>query len=166
MNLSIRTNNGYLAPRRVDLFSEISRELDHAMNNIFGHDFFAGLSKKGRGYPLMDAIRTDSQLILQYAVPGVKSNDLNVEITDDEQGRLLTVSGFLHEDYCYMNKENQFQIKELSSQEFRRVVRLPLDLDDKDPVTTLKDGILSLEFNLAKAAQPPTKTKKLSINEG
>jgi len=41
MNMLYRpTNaNGYLAPRRVDLFSEISKELDHAMNNIFGHDF-------------------------------------------------------------------------------------------------------------------------------
>jgi len=106
MNVSIPSRNGYLAPRRVDLFSEISKELDHAMNNIFGHDFFSGLSKKGRGYPLMDAVRTENKLILQYAVPGVKSNDLNVGISDDEQGRLLTVSGFLPEDYCYMNKEN------------------------------------------------------------
>jgi len=160
----ILSRNGHLAPRRIDLFSEVSRELDHAMNNIFGHDFFAGLSKKGRGYPLMDAIRTDKQLVLRYTVPGVKSSDLNVEITEDDQGRLLTVSGFLHEDY--LGQENQYQIRELSGQEFRRVVRLPSDLDDKDPITTLKDGILSVSFNLAKATQPPTKTKKLSINEG
>lgn len=165
MNLTI-SRNGHLAPRRVDLFSEVSRELDHAMNNIFGHDFFSGLSKKGRGYPLMDAVRTDKNLILQYAVPGVNKNDLSVEISEDDQGRLLTVSGFLHEDYCFMGKENQFQIKELSSQEFRRVVRLPSDLDEKDPVTTLKDGILSLSFNLAKSTQSQTKTKKLNINGG
>jgi hypothetical protein len=37
MNMTI-SRNGYLAPRRVDLFSEISKELDHAMNNIFGQD--------------------------------------------------------------------------------------------------------------------------------
>lgn len=163
MNLSI-SHNRHLAPRRVDLFSEVSRELDHAMNNIFGHDFFSGLSKKGRGYPLMDAIRTDKQLILQYAVPGVGKNDLSVEITDDEQGKLLTISGFLHEQY--LGEDNQYQIRELSSQEFRRVVRLPSDLEDKDPTTTLKDGILSLSFNLAKSTQPTTKTKKLNINEG
>jgi HSP20 family molecular chaperone IbpA len=157
--------NGYLAPRRVDLFSEISKELDHAMNNIFGHDFFAGLSKKGRGYPLMDAIRTEDKLILQYTVPGVKLDDLNVEITDDEQGKLLIVSGLLHEDYMANNE--QYQIKELSSQEFRRVIRLPSDLNEKEPVTTLKDGILVISFDIEK--QTPindTKTKKLKINQG
>jgi HSP20 family molecular chaperone IbpA len=163
MNLTI-SRNGYLAPRRVDLFSEISKELDHAMNNIFGHDFFAGLSKKGRGYPLMDAVRTDTNLILRYTVPGVKLDDLSVELSEDEQGRLLTVGGFLHEDY--MAKSEQYQIKELSSQEFRRVVRLPSDLKDKDPVTTLKDGILTLTFDLVSTEQQPNKVKRLQIKEG
>ena len=45
MNITLSRPNGYLAPRRVDLFSEISKELDHAMNNIFGHDFFAMIKK-------------------------------------------------------------------------------------------------------------------------
>lgn len=164
MNMTI-SRNGYLAPRRVDLFSEISKELDQAMNNIFGHDFFAGLSKKGRGYPLMDAIRTDDSLILQYTVPGVKLDDLIVELSEDEHGKLLTVGGFLHEDY--MAKSEQYQIKELSSQEFRRVVRLPSDLSDKDPVSTLKDGILTLNFELAKTVPTENhKVKKLKINDG
>jgi len=164
MNMTI-SRNGYLAPRRVDLFSEISKELDQAMNNIFGHDFFAGLSKKGRGYPLMDAIRTDSHLILQYTVPGVKLDDLSVELSEDDQGRLLTVGGFLHENY--MAKNEQYQIKELSSQEFRRVIRLPSDLTEKDPVSSLKDGILTLSFELAKNnATENSKVKKLKITEG
>lgn len=164
MNMTI-SRNGYLAPRRVDLFSEISKELDQAMNNIFGHDFFAGLSKKGRGYPLMDAIRTDSNLILQYTVPGVKLDDLIVELSEDEHGKLLTVGGFLHEDY--MAKSEQYQIKELSGQEFRRIIRLPSDLSDKDPVSTLKDGILTLNFELAKTALTENhKVKRLKINDG
>jgi len=163
MNLSI-SRNGYLAPRRVDLFSEVSKELDQAMNSIFGHDFFAGLSKKGRGYPLMDAIRTDTHLILQYTVPGVKLDDLIVELSEDDQGKLLTVGGFLHESY--MAKNEQYQIKELSGQEFRRIIRLPSDLSDKDPVSSLKDGILTISFQLLnKTEKPDSKTRKLKITE-
>ncbi len=164
MNLSI-SRNGYLAPRRVDLFSEVSKELDQAMNNIFGHDFFSGLSKKGRGYPLMDAVRTEDKLILRYTVPGVKSDDLAVELSEDEQGKLLTVSGFLHEEY--MSKSEEYQIKELSSQEFRRIVRLPSDLLDKEPTTTLKDGILTITFGLLKTVEETkSKTKRLKIIDG
>lgn len=163
MNMTI-SRNGYLAPRRVDLFSEISKELDQAMNNIFGHDFFAGLSKKGRGYPLMDAIRTETNLVLRYTVPGVKLDDLTVELSEDDQGRLLSVGGFLHEDY--LGKPEHYQIKELSQQEFRRVIRLPSDLSDKDPVTTLKDGILTVSFeNLQTSQKIDNKTKRLKINE-
>lgn len=162
MNITLSRPNGYLAPRRVDLFSEISKELDHAMNNIFGHDFFAGLSKKGRGYPLMDALRTEKNLILQYAVPGVEKDDLVVEINDDDSGRLLTVSGFLHENY--IGKEDFYQIRELSSQEFRRVIRLPSDLSEKEPLVNLKDGILTVTFELASQPQNNSKTKKLKIN--
>lgn len=164
MNVSISSRNGYLAPRRVDLFSEISKELDHAMNNIFGHDFFSGLSKKGRGYPLMDAIRTENSLVLQYTVPGVKLDDLIVELSEDEQGKLLTVGGFLHEDY--IGKSEEYQIRELSGQEFRRIIRLPSDLSDKEPISTLKDGILTLTFELSKSIQVDNKTKKLKINQG
>lgn len=164
MNVSISSRNGYLAPRRVDLFSEISKELDHAMNNIFGHDFFSGLSKKGRGYPLMDAIRTENNLVLQYTVPGVKLDDLIVELSEDEQGKLLTVGGFLHEDY--IGKSEEYQIRELSGQEFRRIIRLPSDLSDKEPISTLKDGILTLTFELSKSIQVDNKTKKLKINQG
>lgn len=162
MNLTI-SRNGYLAPRRVDLFSEISKELDQAMNNIFGHDFFAGLSKKGKGYPLLDAVRTDSNLILRYTVPGVKSEDLIVELSEDDQGQLLTVGGFLHEDY--IAKSEQYQIKELSNQEFRRIIRLPPDLTNKEPVSSLKDGILTISFELLnKSEKIDNKTRRLKIN--
>lgn len=162
MNLSISRPNGYLAPRRVDLFSEISKELDHAMNNIFGHDFFAGLSKKGKGYPLMDAIRTETRLTLQYTVPGVARDDLIVEISEDENGKLLSVGGLLHEDY--IGKEDQYQIRELSSQEFRRIIRLPSDLSEKEPEVNLKDGILTVTFQLNSQPITNNKTKKLKIN--
>lgn len=163
MNITLSRPNGHLAPSRVDLFSEISKELDHAMNNIFGHDFFAGLSKKGRGYPLMDAIRNENELILQYSVPGVMVEDLNVEITEDNDNTyLLTVSGFLHEDY--VSNENNYQIRELSGQEFRRIIRLPKDIDAKEPETTLSNGILVVKFKcLSKTSVKNPKTKKLDV---
>lgn len=162
MTLTLHSRNGYLAPRRVDLFSEISKELDHAMNNIFGHDFFSGLNKKGKGYPLMDAIKTEDSWILQYSVPGVAKDDLTVELTEDEHGRLITVGGFLHEDF--MDKTDNYAIRELSGQEFRRVVRLPEDIDDKDPLLSLKDGILRVKFGLKKnIVENKNKVKKLTI---
>ena len=153
--------NSTLAPKRIDLFNEISKEIDGAFNEIFGSKFFTGLNKH-KGYPLMDAIRSGDKLILQYTVPGVRKNDLKAEITEDELGKLLTVSGML--DNIYIYDENNYQIRELSKQEFRRVVRLPEDVIDDDPTTILENGILTLTFKLQKIEENKPKIKSLKIN--
>lgn len=148
----------YLAPRRVDLFSEFGQDLDKVWNEVFGKSFLD--NRKSKGYPIMDAVRTSDSLILQYTVPGVKLEDLNVEVSKDEQGKLLAVSGRLSNDYTHQEKE--YQIRELSSQEFRRVVRLPEDVLDDEPEAVLKDGILKLIFK-TDLEEPEPSVKKLKI---
>lgn len=152
------SRNG-LAPRRVDLFSEVSKELDHMFNEVFAPQFFAG--KKSRGYPLMDAIRGDGTLTLQYTVPGVKQEDLDVEIGKDEHGRIVTVSGRLSEEYHH--SDTDYHIRELSSREFRRVIRLPEDVIEDDPEAVLKDGLLRLVFKNTKPEPEAPLVKKLKI---
>lgn len=161
MNSLISRNGSHLAPRRVDLFSQLSKELDHAINEVFGAPFFSGVNNKSKGYPLLDAIRTEDTLVLQYTVPGVKNEDLNVEITEDDLGQVLTVSGKLNTTYKHLEKN--YQIRELSSQEFRRVVRLPEDVETNEPVTSLKDGILTLTFGLTQKTKENNKTRKINI---
>lgn len=161
MNLITSSRNGSLAPRRVDLFGQLSKEIDSAINEVFGAPFFVN-GLKHKGYPLMDAIRSKDKLVLQYTVPGVKKEDLNVEITDENNQKILTVGGFLHEDYCHESAD--YQIKELSAQEFRRVIRLPEDIVDTEPTVSLKDGILTLTFGLKTKEEPKSKTKKININ--
>lgn len=148
-----------LAPRRVDFFSEVSRELDQIFNEVFAAPYFTG--KKGKGYPLMDAVRGKDTLTLQYTVPGVKAEDLDVEISRDDQGRLLTVTGRLSGDYTH--DEGDYHIRELSGKEFRRVIRLPEDLADEDPETALKDGILKVSFKTVAVVEDAPQVKKLNI---
>lgn len=152
------SRNG-LAPRRVDLFSEVSKELDHMFNEVFAPQFFAG--KKSRGYPLMDAIMGEGTLTLQYTVPGVKQEDIEVEISSDEQGRIVTVSGKLSKEY--QHSDTEYHIRELSSREFRRVVRLPGDVAEDDPEAVLKDGLLRLVFKTVRPEPEPPLVKKLKI---
>jgi len=162
MNMILHTRNP-MAPRRVDLFSELSKEFDRVSNEVFGAPFFKGVNKH-KGYPLVDAIRDKEGLTLQYTVPGVKRDDLNVEIIDDPDGYLLIVSGKLSDDYVYSGEH--YQIKELSKQEFRRIVRLPDDVDtETEPVVALRDGILMVDFILKKVEdEPKPKTRKLQIS--
>lgn len=153
------SRNG-LAPRRVDFFSEVSKELDHMFNEVFSPSFFVG--QKNRGYPLMDAIHGDGTLTLQYTVPGVKLEDLDVEVTRDDKGRILTVSGKLSNEYTH--QESDYAIRELSRREFRRAVRLPEGVLEDEPDALLKDGVLRLVFKTKpEPKEELVQTKKLKI---
>lgn len=152
------SRNG-LAPRRIDLFGEVSRELDHMFNEVFAPSFFAG--KKSKGYPLMDAVRGEGTLTLQYTVPGVRLEDIDVEITRDDQGKIVTVSGKLSNEYAH--EDENYMIRELSSREFRRLIRLPEDVLEEEPEGVLKDGVLKLVFKTQRPEQEIVQSKKLKI---
>jgi HSP20 family protein len=153
------SGRNHLVPRRVDFFSEISRDLDQVWNEVFGSSYLNG--KKSRGYPALDALRFDNSLTIQYAVPGVKLEDLTVEVSNDEKGKLLTVIGKLSSEYKH--QEDFYQIRELSSQEFRRSVRLPEDVSDDEPEAILKDGVLRLNFKTLSSKEPEPAVKKIQV---
>jgi HSP20 family protein len=160
MNMIVHTRNG-LVPRRVDLFSEFSKEFDRISNEMFGAPFFKGVNKH-KGYPLVDAIKKDDKLVLQYTVPGVKKDDLSVDIMDDPDGSLLVVSGKLSDSYVF--DEDEYHIRELSRQDFRRIVRLPDNLEDENPQIDLCDGLLIVSFSLKNKEQSSQKVRRLKIN--
>ena len=152
-----------LAPRRVDLLSQVNKELDQIFNQVFNGHYFA--DKKSKGYPLMDVIRKDDSLICQFTVPGVQLEDISLDITDEESGRYLSISGKLSSEYSDFSSD-EYQIKELSSQEFRRVLRLPDDVSDEEPLAVLRNGILTLTFGLVKAVSNAPEAKKIKILQG
>jgi len=162
---SLSKNNNFkklpsnILPRRVDLFSEVNRELDNMFNEIFSPSFY--VNKKSKGYPLLDVVQKDEKLTLQYTVPGVKLEDLNVEVTEDDLGKVVSVEGKLSKNYTH--KEDNYAIRELSSREFKRLIRLPENVSDDEPEASLKDGILTLVFKTKTEKQDVVKSKKLKI---
>ena len=155
--------SSHLAPKRVDLLSQVNKELDQIFNEVFNGHYFAG--KKSKGYPLMDAIRQENALILQFTVPGVNLEDIDLDIQDDESGKMLSISGKLSSEYADFD-DNQYQIRELSRQEFRRVIRLPDDVSDSEPLAVLKNGVLTLTFQLVKIEEQEPESKKIKILQG
>lgn len=155
--------SSHLAPKRVDLLSQVNKELDQIFNEVFNGHYFSG--KKSKGYPLMDAIRQENALILQFTVPGVNLEDIDLDIQDDESGKMLSISGKLSSEYADFD-DNQYQIRELSRQEFRRVIRLPDDVSDSEPLAVLKNGVLTLTFQLVKIEEQEPESKKIKILQG
>ena len=91
----------------------------------------------------------DDAFVLTAFVPGLKADDLNIQVLDD----VLRIEGELPAD------ENEHLLQELPSGSFRRELRLPSALDSEKVEAKIADGILTLRLPKAESAKP----KKIKI---
>jgi HSP20 family protein len=145
---------GSLVPRREDFFGPFETAIDRMVDDFFGNDFLEGL--KGARFPKLNALESDGQWLIQAGVPGVKPDDLDVEIAEG----VLTISGKMVSEE--EEKEANYFVRELSTKAFRRQIRLPETIEG-DPQATLKDGLLTLRWKLKKEVLEEAKSKKIEV---
>lgn len=88
----------------------------------------------------------DDAFVLTALVPGMKSDDLNIQVLED----VLRIEGKFPED------ENEYLMQELPSGSFSRELRLPVGLDAGKVEASIADGVLTLRLPKAKSARPRT----------
>ena len=95
--------------------------------------------------PLPVDIRDDGEAyILTAYVPGLKAEDLNIQVIEDR----LTIEG------TFGNQEGEYLLSELPAGNFRRTLRLPTLLDSEKAEASLENGILNLRVPRIEAARP------------
>lgn len=83
------------------------------------------------------------------AVPGLKPDDLKIEILDD----VVTLSGKIAERG---QESDGYLLRELSLGEFSRSLRLPDPLDASKAEAMVENGVLTLRIPKAEGARPKT----------
>ena len=100
-----------------------------------------------RDFNLSVDIREDeAAYILNALVPGLKPDDLNIQILDD----VITITGEFKPD------ESEYMVRELPHGSFRRTLRLPMLLDANKAEAHITDGVLTLRLAKAESARPRT----------
>ena len=95
-------------------------------------------------------IREDEEaFVLSALVPGLKAEDLNIQILED----VLRIQGE------YQADENEYLVRELPSGSFTRTLRLPAAIDAERVEARIADGVLTLTLPRAESARP----RKISI---
>jgi HSP20 family protein len=98
-------------------------------------------------YNLSVDIREENDAyILNALVPGLKADDLNIQVLDD----VVTISGE------FTNPDNEYLVKELPHGTFRRSLRLPAPLEAAKAEASITDGVLTLRLTKAESARPRT----------
>ena len=94
----------------------------------------------------------DDTYILSALVPGLKAEDLNIQVLDD----VLRIEG------DYKLDEAGYLLNELPSGSFTRTLRLPTVIDAEHVEAHITDGVLHLHLPTAESAKP--KKIKLAVN--
>jgi HSP20 family protein len=100
--------------------------------------------------PAIDVERDDGNLVIHADVPGIKPEEVKIEIQDD----ILTVSGE-HEERKEQNDKNYLR-RERRYGSFSRSMALPAGVDAKEIKATTRDGVVEVRIPLP--AEPSKET--------
>jgi HSP20 family protein len=89
---------------------------------------------------------TDDEFVLTALVPGLKAEDLNIQILED----VVTIEGEYKQD------ETEYLMRELPFGSFRRSLRLPSPVDAGKADARIVEGVLTLTLPKAESAKPRT----------
>ena len=136
--------------RRPSPFTEIV-SLRDAMDRLFDEQLFRPLWRaegEREFVPALDLYTTPEMVIAKVALPGVKSEDVDVSIAEG----VVAVKGTFKEEK--ETTEEGYIHKELSRGAFSRTFSLPTTVKAEAATATFTDGVLTLTLPKMEQAKP------------
>jgi HSP20 family protein len=96
--------------------------------------------------PAIDVVRDDGHLVVRADLPGIKPEEVKIEVEDD----ILTISGE-HEERTDENDKDYVR-RERRYGSFSRSLALPTGVDVKKITATTRDGVIEVTVPLPKEA--------------
>ena len=98
----------------------------------------------------------DDAYVLSALVPGLKSEDLNIQVLED----VLRIEGeYMRSGPADKQDENEYVLRELPNGSFTRTLRLPAAIEAESVEAKIADGVLTLRLPKAESARP----KKIQV---
>jgi HSP20 family protein len=98
--------------------------------------------------PSIDIEESNGNLMVKAEIPGMDKKDIKVVVKDD----MLTISGERKREN--ETKEKTFHRIERSYGQFRRMIRLPAEVDAEKVKATYKDGVLNVTLPKPESMKP------------
>ena len=92
----------------------------------------------------------EDTFVLSALVPGLKADDLKIQVLED----VVRIEGE------FQANEEDYLLRELPNGTFRRVLRLPAEIDADKVEAKITDGVLTLRLPKAESARP----KKIKVS--
>jgi HSP20 family protein len=114
-------------------------DVDRIFSDFFNAPLRASLTGRTDVSPAINVREDEENIHVEADVPGLKLEDLSIEIVDNE----LTITGKNKEDQ-EEEKEGGYHIRERRHGKFSRRLRLPIPLDASKAEAELRDGVLKV----------------------
>ena len=128
---------GSLREEMNDLFARFLPEVSSNGGNLLSSD-----------WPSLDVSETDNEIQIKMDTPGLKAEELNIEITGD----VLRISGE-HEE-TQEESDRKYHRIERRSGSFERAIRLPCMVNEQQIDAECKDGVLTITLAKTEEAKP------------
>ena len=130
--------------------------LREAMDRLFDDAFTRPLSMAGNSWsiPAVDMYQTDNEIVVKAALPGIKADEVQINITGD----VLTLKGEVKQSEEV--KEKAYHIHEQRWGAFERTLILPANVVADKAKADFENGILTITLPKAEVAKPKTITIK------
>lgn len=107
--------------------------------------------------PRADVYETDGQVVAEVEVPGVNRKDIDVEIEED------TIKVEVKAEEKKEKKGKGYYTKELRRGYVRRVLPLPVNVNEKKAKAVYKDGVLKITVPKVKPKEKKEKKTKVEV---
>lgn len=128
-------------------------DMNALVDSLFGASAHAGGQGATNFSPRMDVREVDDKYILAIDLPGVKLDDVNIELDGDH----LVIHG--SRQWTSESEGERYHRVERTFGEFRRSVRLPRDVQRDGIGAEYTDGVLHVELPKSQ----PTSARKIEI---
>jgi len=139
--------------RRWSPFAELEafrREMDRLFREFFGEE----RTPSARGWtPSVDIYETPTEVVVQVELPGVKREDIQVELTDDR----LTLRG--KKERSQEAENATYHLLERNYGEFERSFALNVPVDTDKAEASYRDGVLTIRLPKVE----PKRAKRIEV---
>jgi len=125
--------------------------LRDAMDRLFDDAFTHPLSLRDNwSVPAIDMFQTDDKIVVKAALPGMKSDEVQINIT----GEVLTLKGEIQRNQEM--EEKAWHMREQRFGSFERSIALPTDVVADKAKADFENGILTITLPKAEEVKPKT----------
>ncbi|MFA7105533.1 MAG: Hsp20/alpha crystallin family protein [Dysgonamonadaceae bacterium] len=131
--------------------------LPSIFNDFFGNEWMENNSKMS---PAINIKQDENGFVVEVAAPGMKKEDCNISIEDDNN---LVISFEKKNEIEDKDSKGTYLRREFSYTQFQRRMILP-DYVEKDKITAnIENGVLTINIPELKEEEKVSKTKRIEI---